>query len=110
MMRYFGIASLLVALIVVPVAFLDPVLSGFTAYLAILLGGLSGSGKKQGPSFAFLALAVSLAGVLVLGAYSRSTGFRVPTVTSLTESAIVVAPAVLLWLGLVFVGYFRRRR
>lgn len=109
-MHYFGVVSLLVALCVVPAAFLEPVLGGFVAYIAIFLGGVSGAGRTHGPRFAFVTLAVALAGVISLGTYSLSAGFRVPTVTSLTESIIIVAPVVLLWLGLVLIGYFRRRR
>lgn len=109
-MQFIEVTSLLVALCIVPAAFLDPVIGGFVAYTAILLGGVAGLGRKRGPSFAFLTLAVAILGVLILGTYSRNTGFRVPTVTSLTESLVVVAPAVVVWLGLVLVGDFRRRR
>lgn len=109
-MQFIGATSLLVALCVVPAAFLDPAFGGFVAYTAILLGGVAGLGRKRGPRFASLTLAVAILGMLILGTYSPDSGFRVPTVTSLTESCIVAAPAVLLWLGLVLIGYFRRRR
>lgn len=108
--NYCGVVSLLTALCVVPASFPDPIISGFVANIAIVLGGVSSTGLRHGPAFAYLTFIASLAGLLILSAYTFTSGFLVPSVASLlADSMSAVAPAALLWLGLILIGYFRRR-
>jgi hypothetical protein len=102
--------AVILAALVLPAGFVDPVASGFLLFLALLLGGLTSVGIHGNVTYALLSIAIGVPAALVLFHYSPATGLRAPTALSMREFAILIAIALSPALLLVAVGCIRRRR
>jgi len=106
--RVIGVVAVALALLVVPVANnADPVLAVFIAYTAVLAGAVASLGMRSA-RLAFVTIALSAIGLLVL-THTSSEGWRPPSIASvsawLAYVAIPVVPAIIV---IGFGAYLRR--
>lgn len=105
-----GWISVILALSIVPIAWIDPVLSPFAALVSIPLGGLSAIGGHSRLTFAAVAFALSVVGIAIVTHYSPPRGFVVPTPSSLLFATALLAIPGAIALIFVVIGVVKRRR
>jgi hypothetical protein len=108
--RATGVVAVLLALLALPAALVDPVAIGFLLWAAILLGGLSSVSVHGHARWAVASIVLSIIIAAIASHYFPDTGFMAPTVASLAGLIVVIAIPLVPALLLVVVGWFRRRR
>jgi hypothetical protein len=108
--RATGVVAVLLALLALPAALVDPVAIGFLLWAAIFLGGLSSVSVHGHARWAVASILLSVLIAAVASHYFPDTGFMAPTVASLAGLIVVVAIPLVPALLLMAVGWFRRRQ
>ncbi len=91
-------------------AFADPVLAIFISFVAIPIGGLSGVGIHSTSKFGVTCILLCLLLVNVMSHYGVSTGFRVPSVSSVRDASVILLIPLTVSLGLMALGVVRRAK
>ena len=87
----------------------DPVYSGFLLGFAVVLGGVSSIGRDNPVMLSIFSVAFAVTCALVAAHYS-SSGFFSPTISSVTNIAILLAFPLAISAVLFGLGYFLRYR
>lgn len=106
---WLGLLSVIVATSILPVAMLDPALSGFAAWLAIVLAGTSSIGVKANIRYCMVSILISIFSVFVLAAYSPRGDSEI-NLSTFTGVLIIMAVPLIFAAMLISIGIWRRRR
>lgn len=88
---------------------LDPALSGFAAWLAIVLAGMSGIGVKANIRYCMVSILISFVSAFVLAAYSPRGDGQI-NLSTFTGVLIVMVVPLIFTAMLIAIGVWRRRR
>lgn len=100
--------SILVSLLVVPMALPDPVLGGFTAWLAIALGGLANIGRQDRTIYTLLSFLISFCSLLYLRLDTRNQ-FESLSMAAMSDVLTVLAIPLFIALLCTTIGFYRQR-
>lgn len=108
-MLFFRWSSVFFALSILPLAMLDPVISGFALLGAIVAAGISGLCIRGSSRFSLAIILISLVSAVVLSSYSPA-GLRMPTASSLFNLGTLLIIPLTAALLLIGFGQIRRRK
>ena len=99
------------ALLVIPVALVDPAISGFLITLSILLAGIGTVGSTSATwTLAAISISLSVTSAAVLYHYSDTTGLRVPSMASILGLSMVLGWPLAIAFTLMVLGALKRIR
>ena len=104
-----GWVAITLVVISIPYSLADPVMGAFFLYVAIVVGGLSGTGVKATTRFGIATIGASLLLGLLGAHYTSSAGLRPPELALVWTAFMVFALPILLSATLLLLGVMRRR-
>jgi hypothetical protein len=105
--RAIGLIGVALALVVVPVAYVDPALSGFAGWGAIVVSAVA-SISMRNARLALATIGLSATGFFFLSHYSPNAGWTAPTTSSIAQWLAVVSIPLIPAVVLICIGEYRR--